>query len=234
MTPHIDAEKGEIAETILLPGDPLRAEWLATTYLADVTCYNRVRGMLGFTGTWHGHRISVQGTGMGQPSLAIYVNELLDTYGVKTLVRVGTCGGISPTVGPGDLILAMTASTDSSMNRRQFDAMDYAPCADWSLLKKAAGLAEGLDAPLHVGGIFSGDRFYTGEGDYYRALRDHGVLAAEMEASTLYTLAARRDARALAILTVTDMIGGGEEMSPEERQTGLSTMAELALATVAA
>jgi len=229
MTPHIEAANGEIAETILLPGDPARAKWIAETYLEDAICYNQVRGMLGFTGRYKGTEISVQGTGMGQPSLAIYVHELMHHYGVKTLMRVGSCGGIAPDLNVNDVILAMAASTDSSMNQRQFAGMDFAPCADWQLLHTAAQCAGKRDVPVRIGGVFSGDRFYSGDDDYLRQMRAHGVLAVDMETNTLYTQAARNNARALTLLTVSDMIGGGEELSPLERQTSLTKMVEIAL-----
>ena len=186
MTPHIEAKKGEIADCVLLPGDPLRAKWLAETYLTDVQCYNRVRNMFGYTGIYKGQRISVQGSGMGIPSLSIYVYELLNHYDVKTVMRVGSCGGMQSSLSLGDIILAMTASTDSAINRQKFGAIDYAPVADWHLLNTAYQLSRERSLPVHVGGIMSGDRFYTDDPKYLSKITQHGVLAVEMETSAFY------------------------------------------------
>lgn len=230
MTPHIEAAQGDYAEAVLLPGDPLRAQWMAETFLEDARCVNRVRGCLGFTGRYRGTPVSVQATGMGQPSTAIYVHELLTVYGVTTLVRVGTCGGLLERVRLRDLVIAMTASTDSAINRGNFGAIDFAPCADFSLLRSAVALAEARNLPFHVGGIVSGDQFYHPDGlDMYKRLQEHGVLAVEMETSTLYTLAARHSARALSICAMTDSLVTREEISAAERQSTLNDMAELAL-----
>lgn len=231
MTPHIDAKVGDIAPNILLPGDPLRAKWIAENFLDNPVCYNKVRNMLGFTGTYKGTPISVQGTGMGQPSISIYVHELLNIYGVKNLIRVGSAGGMSDKVKIGDVILAMTASTDSGINRSMFDGMDYAPCANWALLSAAAKAMAGSSKPVHVGGIFSGDLFYADRENYLEKMIKHGILGVEMEANALYTLAARFNARALGIMTVSDHLTLGHEhdMSPEERETGLKDMITIAL-----
>lgn len=230
MTPHNEAAKGDYAEAVLLPGDPLRAKWIAETFLEDARCVNRVRGCLGFTGRWRGEPVSVQATGMGQPSTAIYVHELLSLYGVKTMVRVGTCGGLLERVKLRDLVIAMTASTDSAINRSTFGAFDFAPCADFALLRAAVAQAEKSALSYHVGGIVSGDQFYHPAGaEVFRRLQEHGVLAVEMEASTLYTLAARFSARALAICAMTDSIVTGEEINAAERQSTLNDMVELAL-----
>lgn len=229
MSVHIGAKKGDIAETILLPGDPLRAKYIAENFLEGAECYNNVRGMLGFTGTYKGHRISVQGTGMGVPSISIYVNELIREYGVKNLIRVGTCGAIQKDVKVRDVILAMTSSTDSQVNRLTFNGMDYAPTASFPLLKKAydAGVEKGLN--LKVGNVFTSDTFYRDSMDVFKLLADYGVLAVEMETTSLYTLASKYDVNALSILTVSDHILTGEETSSEERQTTFNEMIEVAL-----
>lgn len=231
MSVHIAAKPGDIAETILLPGDPLRAKFIADTYLSDVICYNEVRGMLGFTGTYQGKRISVQGTGMGVPSISIYVNELMKEYGVKNLIRVGTCGGMQQHVRVRDVILAQASCTDSSMNRHVFSGYDFAPIASFELLKAAydRGVEKGLK--LHVGNIFSSDMFYRDDTSVTQLLMKYGVLGVEMETTALYTLAAKYGAKALTILTVSDHLLTGEETSAEERQTTFKQMMEVALDT---
>jgi purine-nucleoside phosphorylase len=234
MSTHIQARQGEIAEHILLPGDPLRAKYIAETFLEDVTCYNQVRGMLGFTGTYRGKRVSVQGTGMGAPSISIYVNELIREYGVQNLVRVGTCGGIQKDVNVRDVIIAMTACTDSNMNRLTFPGFDFAPCASFDLLKKAhdAGMKKGL--PVRVGNVLTADVFYRESMEPVKKLGEYGVLAVEMETTALYTLAAKYGVNALSILTVSDHIFTGEETSSEERQTTFNDMILMALEAIAA
>lgn len=232
MSTHLAARPGDIADTVLLPGDPLRAEWIADTYLDDVVCYNRVRNMLGFTGTYHGRRVSVQGTGMGQPSLAIYVHELLAEYGASTLVRVGSCGALVPQVGLRDIVIAMTACTDSSMNRLRFEGIDFAPAADYGLLRAAADRAAAAGQPYHVGAVMSADSFYNDRPELTKRLAEYGVLAIEMETSALYTLAAKHQARALAICTVSDSLITGEETSALERERTFEAMARLSLDTV--
>ncbi|WP_046213473.1 purine-nucleoside phosphorylase [Paenibacillus wulumuqiensis] len=229
MSVHIAAKPGDIAETILLPGDPLRAKYIADTYLEDVTCYNEVRGMLGFTGTYKGQRISVQGTGMGLPSISIYVNELISEYGVKNLIRVGTCGGMQENVKVRDVIIAQAASTDSSMNTHIFGGYNFAPVASFPLLKAAydRGVEKGLN--LHVGNIFSSDSFYRDDKTITGRLMEYGVLGVEMETSALYTLAAKFGVNALTILTVSDHLLTGEETTSEERQTTFNDMMEVAL-----
>lgn len=229
---HIGAEPGEIAETVLLPGDPLRAQWIAETYFEDASCYTTVRNMLGFTGTYQGRRLSVQGTGMGQPSLAIYAHELLTEYGARTLVRVGSCGALAAHVNVRDVVIAMTACTDSAMNRLRFEGLDYAPAADYGLLRRAADAAEAAGVPTHVGSIMSGDSFYTDRPELTERLAEYGVLAIEMEASALYTLAAKHGARALAICTVSDSLVTGEHTSAEERERTFGDMVALALRAV--
>jgi purine-nucleoside phosphorylase len=232
---HIGARTGEIAPTVLMPGDPLRAKWIAETFLDDAKCYNEVRGMYGYTGTWKGERVSVQGSGMGQPSLAIYANELFDEYDVQSIVRVGSCGALTPKVALRDLVIASGACTDSAMNRIAFEGLDYAPVADFGLLRAAYDASTKLAQTgphaqaVHVGLIFSSDSFYAARPELTRRMVDHGVLAVEMEASALYTLAARHDRRALAICTVSDHIVTGELTSAQEREQSFSTMVEIAL-----
>ncbi|MBD1379039.1 purine-nucleoside phosphorylase [Metabacillus arenae] len=228
MSVHIGANQNEIAETILLPGDPLRAKYIAETFLENIFCYNEVRGMLGFTGTYKGKKISVQGTGMGVPSISIYVNELIQSYNVQNLIRVGTCGAIQKDVKVRDVILAMTSSTDSQMNRIAFGGIDFAPTASFHLLKKAydAGTARGLN--LKAGNVFTADQFYNDHGQLEK-LAKYGVLAVEMETTALYTLASKFDRKALSVLTVSDHIITGEETTSEERQTTFNDMIEVAL-----
>lgn len=228
MSVHINAKKGDIAETILLPGDPLRAKYIAETFLEDVTLYNEVRNMFGYTGTYKGKRISVQGTGMGVPSIAIYVTELMQEYDVKKLIRVGTCGSIHKDVKVRDVILAQSASTDSKMNEIIFKGIDYAPTADFDLLLKAynAGLEKGLN--LRVGNVFTEDVFYN-EFAEHEKWAQYGVLALEMESAALYTLAAKFGRQALSILTVSDHLLTGEVTTAEERQTTFNDMIVVAL-----
>jgi purine-nucleoside phosphorylase len=226
---HIGADSGDIAPVVLLPGDPKRAQWIAETFLEDATCYSEVRGMLGFTGTWQGHRVSVQGSGMGQPSMAIYVNELFREYDVQSVVRVGSCGGLSEKVAIRDVIIASGACTDSSMNRITFEGIDYAPVADFGLMRAAVEAAESHDARTHVGLIFSGDSFYASRPELLTRMVEHGVLGIEMEASALYTLAARHGRRALAICTVSDHVVTGEETSADERERTFADMVDIAL-----
>ncbi|WP_342492979.1 purine-nucleoside phosphorylase [Bacillus sp. FSL W7-1346] len=230
MSVHIGAEKGQIAETVLLPGDPLRAKYIADTYLEDVVCYNEVRGMYGYTGTYKGKRISVQGTGMGVPSISIYVNELIQSYDVQNLIRVGSCGAIKKDVNVRDVILAQTSSTDSQMNRVAFGPIDYAPCADFGLLKKAYDTAEAKNVAVRVGNVFTADQFYNEKP--LELMDQYGILAVEMETTALYTLAAKFGRKALSILTVSDHVLTGEETTAEERQTTFDEMILIALDSV--
>lgn len=233
MSIHIGAKKGDIAETILLPGDPLRAKYIAETYLGDAIQYNEVRGMLGYTGTYKGERISVQGSGMGVPSISIYVEELINEYDVKNLIRVGTCGGMKEDVHIRDVILAQGATTDSQVNRNIFGGIDYAPLANFDLLKNAHDIALEKGLTTHVGNVFTSDVFYRDNGPELNALlAKYNVLGVEMETTALYTLAAKYDRRALAILTVSDHVITGEQTTAEERQTTFHDMMELALETV--
>ncbi|MCM3387764.1 purine-nucleoside phosphorylase [Ureibacillus chungkukjangi] len=228
MSIHINAKQGDIAETILLPGDPLRAKYIAETFLEDVTCYNEVRNMFGYTGTYKGKRVSVQGSGMGVPSISIYATELMQEYGVQKLIRVGTCGAIQKDVKVRDVIIAQSASTDSKMNEIIFNGIDFAPTADFDLLLKAynAGVAAGLN--IKVGNIFTADMFYSEENQNEKLAR-YGVLAVEMESAALYTLAAKFGRQALSVLTVSDHIITGEATSSEERQTTFNDMIVVAL-----
>lgn len=230
MTPHIEAQPGDYAETVLLPGDPLRAKWIAETFLDDARQVNAVRNCLGYTGSWRGRPVSVQATGMGQPSLGIYVHELLSSYGVKNLIRTGTCGGLSDKVKIRDIVLASTASTDSGFGRDLFGPWNFAPAADFHLLRRAAALAEERGLAWHVGGIASSDVFYHPTGaEVYRPLQEHGALAVEMEAAVLYQLAARFGARAISICAMTDSLVTGEQISAAERQSSLEELAKLSL-----
>jgi purine-nucleoside phosphorylase len=228
---HIAAAPGDIAPTVLLPGDPLRAKWIAENFLENARCYSEVRGMYGFTGTWNGQPVSVQGSGMGQPSMSIYVNELFKEYDVASIVRVGSCGAVTDDVGVRDLIIASGACTDSSMNRITFHGIDYAPVADFGLLRGAVEAAEAREdgSPFHVGLIFSSDSFYPSRPELLGKMVKYGVLGVEMEASALYTLAARHGRRALAICTVSDHIVTGEETTSLEREQTFGEMIEIAL-----
>lgn len=228
MSIHINAKQGEIADIILLPGDPLRAKYIAENFLENPTCYNEVRNMFGYTGTYKGHRISVQGTGMGVPSISIYITELMQEYGVQKLIRVGTCGAIQKDVKVRDVILAQSASTDSKMNEIIFNGIDYAPTADFDLLLKAynAGVNAGLN--MNVGNVFTADMFYSDENQNEKLAR-YGVLAVEMETAALYTLAAKFGRQALSVLTVSDHILTGEQTTAEERQTTFNDMIHVAL-----
>ncbi len=232
MSIHIEAEPGAIAETVLLPGDPLRAKHIAETMLDDAVCYNQVRGMLGFTGTYNGKRVSVQGTGMGMPSCSIYVNELIQSYGVKTLIRVGSCGALQPDLKMYDVVLAMSSSTNSNINKIRFNGLDYAPTADFELLKQAYDVAQSKGIPVRVGPIVSNDSFYSDDPDDWKIWAEYGALVIEMETTAIYTLAAKYGCRALSVLTVSDSLVSGEETEAIERQTAFNQMVEIALAIV--
>jgi len=229
---HIEAKEGEIADKILLPGDPLRAKHIAENFLENAQIYNEVRGMNGYTGTYKGERISVQGTGMGIPSISIYANELIQSYGVKKLIRVGTCGAIQKDVKVRDIILAQGATTDSQVNRMIFGGIDYAPLADFKLLKNAFEAAESRNQSVRVGNVFTSDSFYRENAEHvHELLARYQVLAIEMETTALYTLAQKFGRQALSILTVSDHIITGEETTAQERQTTFSEMIEIALET---
>jgi purine-nucleoside phosphorylase len=229
MTIHIGAEKGDIAETVLMPGDPYRAKWAAETFLEGAACINKVRGMLGFTGTWKGNRVTIQGSGMGMPSLSIYANELIRDFDAKTLIRIGSAGGMVEKVGIRDVILAMTCTTVGSPSSSIFRELNYSPCADWGLLSAAAKAAEAQGATTHVGGIFSNDTFYDERPDLNEQMVRHGILAVEMEAAELYTLAARYGVRALAVLTISDHLVTGEALPAEDRERSFGDMVKIAL-----
>lgn len=232
MSIHIGAKNGEIADKILLPGDPLRAKYIADTYLEDVIQYNHVRGMNGYTGTYKGEKVSVQGTGMGIPSISIYVNELISSYNVQKLIRVGTCGAIQKDVHVRDLILAQGSTTDSQTNQMIFSGIDYAPLADFTLLKNAYEIAAKKRKDIRVGNVFTSDTFYRDNAKEVNGLlAKYGVLAIEMETTALYTLAAKFGRQALSILTVSDHVLTGEETTAEERQTSFHEMMEIALET---
>lgn len=228
MSVHIGAKEGQIAETVLLPGDPLRAKYIAETFLEEAERYNKVRNMFGYTGIYKGIRVSVQGTGMGVPSISIYVNELINSYKVQNLIRVGTCGAIQKDVKVRDIILAMSASTDSQMNRLTFGGVDYAPTANFDLLKNAydVGIEKGLQ--LKVGNVFTADMFYNDNSELEK-WANYQILAIEMETAALYTLAAKFNRKALSVLTVSDHILTGEETTAEERETTFDEMIEVAL-----
>jgi len=231
MTPHNHAKGGDYAEAVLLPGDPLRAQWIAENFLENPRQVNSVRNCLGFTGTWKGAPVSVQATGMGQPSLAIYVHELINVYNCRTLIRVGTCGGLNASVKVRDLIIAQGASTDSGIVRDAFAPFNFAPIADFSLLRTAVERAEADTLRYHVGNMLSSDIFYHIEPGLagYGRLPAHGILGVEMEAAALYTLAARFGARALAVCTMTDCLITHQSLSAEDRQSSLRDMVTLAL-----
>ncbi|WGW03902.1 purine-nucleoside phosphorylase [Tropicibacter oceani] len=229
MTPHIAAQPGQIAPTVLMPGDPLRAEWAAQTFLDNPECVNRVRGMLGYTGTYKGHPVTIHGSGMGMPSLSIYANELITQYGAKTLIRIGSCGAMQESVGIRDVILAMTASSLSTPSRGIFKELNFAPCADYGLLRAAADVAAGRGVTHHVGGIYSSDVFYDERPDLTEQMTRHGILGVEMEAAELYNLAARHGVRALAVLTVSDHLITHEALPASERERSFGDMVEIAL-----
>ena len=228
MSLHIGASKGQIAPTVLLPGDPLRAKLIAETMLQDAILFNEIRGMLGYTGRYKDKRVSVMGTGIGIPSAAIYINELISEYQVKTLIRVGTCGALQPHLKVGDIVLAMTASTDSGTNRLRFQGADFSPAASFDLLCRAHEAALEHKIRVFVGGVFSGDTFYN-QPEWWQKWAAHGVLACEMETNGLYTLAVRLKAEALSILTVSDSLVTGETSTPRQRERDFPQMAEIAL-----
>jgi purine-nucleoside phosphorylase len=229
MSIHIGAKENAVANTVLLPGDPLRAKFIAENFLEDAVCYSEVRGMYGYTGTYKGKRVSVQGTGMGIPSISIYVNELIQSYNVKNLIRIGTCGSMHKDVKIRDIVMAMSACTDSSVNKLRFNGMDYAPTANFELLKKAydSAVAKGIEPK--VGSILTSDTFYHDDPDTWKKWAKFGVIAVEMETAALYTIAAKYGCRALTLLTVSDSIVTGELTSSKERETTFTNMMEIAL-----
>ncbi len=231
-TPHISAQPGDFADTVLMPGDPLRAKFIADTWLKDVKEVNAVRNMLGYTGTYQGKRVSVMGHGMGIPSISIYATELIKDYGVKTVIRVGSCGAVLPDIKLGEIIVAMGASTDSKVNRIRLMDHDYAAIADYEVMRMAVDVAARQGKKVRVGNVFSSDLFYTPQKEQlFALLAKMKMLAIEMELAGLYALAAEYDARALGILTVSDHILRGEHMSAEARQTSFGEMIAIALET---
>lgn len=228
MTVHIGAKENEIAETVLMPGDPLRAKFIAETMLDNIQCYNQVRGMYGFTGLYKGKRVSIQGSGMGMPSMSIYATELITSYGAKNIIRIGSCGALKEHVNLRDIVIAQGACTDSSMNRLRFDGMDYAPIASFDLLKRSYEAAEKKGIRAHVGNIVSSDIFYD-EKESWRLWAKYGVLAVDMEAAALYTLGARYGVNTLTLLTVSDHLVRKEACTAEERQNTFTQMVEIAL-----
>ena len=232
MSVHINATKGQIAEVVLMPGDPLRAKYIAEHYLTDVEQYNSVRNMFGYTGLYKGQRVSVQGSGMGIPSMMIYANELYTEFGVEKIIRIGSAGSIQPDVNVRDIVLAQGATTDSSIITNIFQGqVNFASLASFDLLDKAYHLAKERGATVHVGNILSSDRFYNAELNKQK-LQEYGVLAIEMEAAGLYALAAQHKKQALAIVTISDHILTGEETTAEEREKTFNEMMEIALETV--
>ena len=229
MTIHISAKPGEIADTVLLPGDPLRAKWAAENFLKNPKCVNEVRGMFGYTGTWKGNRVSIHGSGMGMPSLSIYVNELIKEYDVKTLIRIGSAGGMSHKIKLRDVVIAMTSSTLSTPSLGMFKEINYAPCADYSLLSAAVTAAQRLNITTHVGGIYSSDVFYDERPDLTEQMTRHGILAVEMETAELYNLAARYGRRAVSVCTISDHLLTNESLTSEERESSFGDMVEISL-----
>ncbi|MEA2086871.1 MAG: purine-nucleoside phosphorylase [Candidatus Caldatribacteriota bacterium] len=229
MSIHIGAKEGDIASTVLLPGDPLRAKYIAENFLTDAICYNEIRGMYGYTGTYKEKRVSIQGTGMGIPSISIYLNELITSYKVKNLIRIGSCGSMQADIKIRDVILAMSASTDSHINKIRFHGMDYAPTANFDLLKKAYDMALEKDISVKVGNVLTTDTFYNDDPNAWKHWANYGILAVEMETAVLYTLAAKFKVNALSILTVSDSLVTREETTAEERQKTFNQMVEVAL-----
>jgi len=232
MSIHIDAEKGDIAESVLMPGDPLRAKFVADNYLENVVQYNTVRGMYGYTGYYKGNKVSVQGSGMGIPSISIYATELIEIYGAKKLIRIGSAGSINKNVKLRDIVIAMSASTDSSFNKIRFSGMDYAATADFSLLEKSVSEARKLGSTFHVGNILSSDTFYADNPDSWKIWAEFGLIAVEMEAAALYTIASKFGIKALSILTISDNMVDGISSSSEDREKTFTDMMEIALNTV--
>ncbi|CDG87045.1 purine-nucleoside phosphorylase [Xenorhabdus bovienii] len=231
-TPHINAEMGDFADVVLMPGDPLRAKYIAETFLEDVRQVNDVRGMLGFTGTYKGRKISVMGHGMGIPSCSIYAKELITDFGVKKIIRIGSCGAVSHDVKIRDVVIGMGACTDSKVNRMRFKDHDFAAIADFDLVRNAVDAAKAKNINARVGNIFSVDLFYTPDPQMFDVMEKYGVLGVEMEAAGIYGVAAEFGAKALAICTVSDHIRTGEQTSAEERQTTFNDMIEIALESI--
>lgn len=229
MSVHIEAKKGDIAETILLPGDPLRAKWIAETFFENPICFNQVRSMLGYTGTYKGKKVSVMGTGMGVPSISIYTHELITEYEVKNLIRVGSAGSYQKHINVRDIVLAMAASSTSGVNELRFGGADYAPTADFGLFIKAVEAAKSKNIQLKAGNILTSDEFYADDFESYQKWSKFGVLCVEMETAGLYTVAAKHNVNALSILTISDSLVTGERTTSKERETTFKDMIEIAL-----
>ncbi len=229
MSIHINAKKGDIAETILLPGDPLRAKWIAETYFENPVCFNEVRGMLGFTGTYNGKKISAMGTGMGVPSISIYAHELITEFGVKNLIRVGSAGSYQKEVKVRDIVLAMAASSTSGVNELRFGGADFAPTANFGLFQKAVEIAKQKNIPIKAGNVLTSDEFYADEFESYKKWSKFGILCVEMESAGLYTVAAKHRVNALSILTISDSLVTGEKTTSKERETTFDEMIKIAL-----
>lgn len=229
MSAHLEAKKGDIAATVLMPGDPLRAKWIAETFLEEVCCYNRVRGMLGYTGSYKGKRVSVQGSGMGIPSAMIYYHELINDYNVKNIIRVGSAGSYQKDIKVRDIVLAMAASTTSGINNSRFINADYSPTADFDLLMRASLYAGEKGIQIKAGNVLSADAFYEDDKEAYKLWAEYGVLCVEMEAAGLYTIAAKYNVKALAILTISDSLVTGEQSTITERESSFNEMIEIAL-----
>jgi purine-nucleoside phosphorylase len=229
MSIHINAKKGDIAETILLPGDPLRAKWIAETYFENPVCFNEVRGMLGFTGNYNGKKISAMGTGMGVPSISIYANELITEFGVKNLIRVGSAGSYQLEIKIRDIVLAMAASSTSGVNELRFGGADFAPTANFELFQKAVEIAKQKNIPIKAGNVLTSDEFYADEFESYKKWSKFGVLCVEMEAAGLYTVAAKHKVNALTILTISDSLVTREKTTSKERETTFDEMIKIAL-----
>jgi purine-nucleoside phosphorylase len=232
MSLHIGAQKGEIAETVLMPGDPLRAKHVAEKFLTDAKCHNQIRGMLGYTGYYKGKKVSIQGSGMGMPSMSIYVNELIREFDVKNIIRIGTSGSYKAHVKVKDIVIAMAACTNSAMNKLRFEGMDFAPIANFDLLMNAYNTAKKLGIDVHIGNVLTSDTFYEDKPDMYKKWADYGVLSVEMETSALYTLAAKYQINALSILTISDSLVTHEETTAEERQNSFDDMVKIALESI--
>lgn len=229
MSVHIGAKLGDIAETILLPGDPLRAKWISETFLKDAFCFNEIRGMYGYTGTYNGKRVSVMGTGMGIPSISIYAHELINEYHVKNLIRVGSAGSYQKDVKLRDIVLAMAASSNSGVNELRFGGADYAPTANFGLFLKAVEAAKKKNIPIKAGNVFTSDEFYADDFESYKKWSKFGVLCVEMESAGLYTVAAKYNVNALSILTISDSLVTSERTTSHERETTFKGMVEIAL-----
>jgi purine-nucleoside phosphorylase len=228
-TAHIEANTDDFAKTVLMPGDPLRAKYIADNFLDDVKCVTRVRNMFGYTGTYKGKPVSVMGSGMGIPSISIYATELYKDYGVESIIRIGSCGAVRDDIKVRDIIIAMSASTDSNVNRSRLNGCDFAATADFDLLHKVVTTAEKTGKKVRVGNVFTSDLFYTPQPEMFAVMENYGILAVEMEAAGLYGVAAEYGKKALTVLTVSDHIKTGEQTTADERETTFKGMMELTL-----